>query len=160
METLETEKFWADIWEAWWSGIYTERELWNESVGDVKAFFRRLMSLKYHMSIDLYSTIYQVDRSVQSHAFRKITRDQIYATKVGTDTYIETSKPVKATKNHYGYITSTSSSDLNQNLSVYDVTEDGAISKALAYANSGYKGLSYQLLPLIESIAYTIISTN
>jgi hypothetical protein len=148
MKTAETKKFWADIWEAWWSGIYIERELWNESVGDIKSYFRRLISLKYHMTIDLYSTVYNVDRTVQSHTFRKITRDQILAIKVGTDTYIETSKPIKATKSHYGYITSisqsTSSSDLNQNLSLYDVTEDDAISKTLAYANSGYKGLSHQ----------------
>src|SRR5436190_287617 len=105
------------------------------------------------MSIDLYSTVYRVDRSVRSHTFRKITRDQIHVTKVGTGTCIETSKPINSTKNPYGYIASISksmsSSDLIQSLSMYDVTEDGAVSKTLMYANSGYKGLSHRLLTLI-----------
>ena len=147
MESIETQKFWADVWEAWWSGIFMERELWNEDVEDVKSFFRRLICLKYHMSIDLYSTVYRVDRSVRSHTFRKITRDQIRVTEVWPDTCIQTSKPVKSGKFPCGYIASVvsrspSSSNLDQSLSVYDVTEDGAVSKTLAYVNSGCKGLS------------------
>jgi hypothetical protein len=146
METIETEKFWADTWEAWWNGIFMERELWNENVRDIESFFRRLMCLKYYMSIDLYSTVYRVDRSIRSHISHKITRDQIRVTQIGTDIDIQTTKTSRSAKIPYGYIASvsrpTSSSEPEQTLSVYDVTEDNAISKILMYVNSGYKGLS------------------
>ena len=172
----KSEKFWADAWESWWSGICRERELWNEDMGDVISTLRRLIFLKYQPIIDLFSTYHVIDRSVQTLSFEKVTMEHVRVKKVERgDCRIQTclisAPPSLQQKNPppFGYIaiiskpaaSSFSQSDPapdqepnsvpsqqsdpsywpDQNLMVYDVTENGAASKAIAYANAGVKGL-------------------
>src|SRR5438876_2871344 len=122
MSSKEVEKFWADIWEAWWCAICTERELWHETLLDIHSYFRRLIILKYS---DLYSTVYRVDRTPFSENIRQpISRDQIQVTPLAADANIRTSIATSnSPKSPYGYIASVPY-DLGQFSSIYDVRED------------------------------------
>lgn len=40
-------KAWGDLWEAYWMCILSERDLWSQSIADIKVFFHRFFILKY-----------------------------------------------------------------------------------------------------------------
>lgn len=46
-------KLWADIWEAYWACILSEREIWGEDVEDIKCIFRQLLLLKHRALLPL-----------------------------------------------------------------------------------------------------------
>jgi len=50
------EKFWADIWEAYWGALFIEREMWNDGVEDLVGCLRYLVYLKFDALLDDFST--------------------------------------------------------------------------------------------------------
>lgn len=58
------DKFWVDIWEAWWACLFFEREIWGDDVEDLVSFLKRMIELKYWGLVEKYSTNRRVDQGV------------------------------------------------------------------------------------------------
>ena len=46
---MKDEKFWADIWEAYWGALFLERQLWNDRVDDLLSFLQHFIHLRYQL---------------------------------------------------------------------------------------------------------------
>jgi hypothetical protein len=44
-ESVTAQKFYADLWEAYWACLFFEREMWNDQIFDLLLFLRRLLQL-------------------------------------------------------------------------------------------------------------------
>ena len=69
------DKFWADLWEAWWACLFWEREIWGDGVEDLISCLRRIMSLKYHGLIEMYCTQPSLDRETNDTGLRLTKKD-------------------------------------------------------------------------------------
>jgi hypothetical protein len=46
VERATYDKFWADLWEAYWGALFLERQLWNEGDEDLVRFIREMVFLR------------------------------------------------------------------------------------------------------------------
>ena len=145
-------KFWSDIWEAFWGVIFHEREVWNEDIEDILSILRHLIFRKYSAVIEKYSTIYVRDVNPENMLSRFIDTDHADISVKGIDRddpYVtECLGPGFAGDEecNYGYLAtaallSNSSSDTGTRVSIYAVHKETAISRALFYLNFGCKGI-------------------
>lgn len=154
----KTDKFWADLWEAWWAGVFLEREMWGDDIDDLMSVLRRLMFLKYRQLAEHYSTACFLDRN-QSNIPFIATDDQVLVTDIhAKDERIKkylgkTSSLYTNDLIPYGYLatlpipvdlipdSNVSPGTDSHNISVFSMKRDIAISKTLAYAREGYTGM-------------------
>ena len=47
-----TDKFWADMWEAYWGALFIERKLWNDDEEDLISWLRVLLYLQLETLIE------------------------------------------------------------------------------------------------------------
>ena len=146
-------KFWADIWEAYWEIIFRERELWNEGIDDLLSVLRLLMFRKYSTIIENYSTIYLDDINPASLCLPSTpaTRDGIlYKTVDRHDPHVVDClgpAPLQMDDYHYGHLATVTApsigvGDTTQAVSIYAISKETAGSRALFHLNSGCKGLA------------------
>lgn len=154
----KVDKLWADLWEAWWAGIFFERELWNDDIVDLLSILRRLMFLRYRPLVEHFSTghrLIQKDQSDLSHIIPNVSASltEVY----GDDERIVECLGPRPTDNDeivpFGYlitfsipVNSTSDCDLSSqtdqySYSIFATTKETAISKASTYAGAGYRGM-------------------
>jgi hypothetical protein len=48
------DKFWGDVWEAWWGALFLERKLWNDNEDDLVSCLRILVWLQHYDLIRNY----------------------------------------------------------------------------------------------------------
>jgi len=60
----DKEKFWADVWEAWWGAAWLERDLWSEGFEDLQSIQHHLIYLCRKRVFDTYSLDYIFDSSI------------------------------------------------------------------------------------------------
>jgi hypothetical protein len=41
------DKWWADVWEAYWGALFIERKLWNDDEEELTSFLRRLIYIQF-----------------------------------------------------------------------------------------------------------------
>ena len=134
----KTDKFWADIWEAYWGGLFLERELWNESVDDLTSYLRSLLYLRYQPLINVYSTnpLINIGTNVQQSKLR-VTEKDIDVQEIVNDPLINKCLEGKVDNGRpYGYLATLKQSRPNESESMFALTRDDAISKFVRYKNS------------------------
>ena len=67
------DKFWADLWEAYWGALFLEREMWNDDQEDLTACLRGLFCVRYPELIDNYAA----DRLFTLGPLTHKTRDDV-----------------------------------------------------------------------------------
>ena len=134
------DKFWADIWEAWWACCFSEREIWGDDVDDLDSFLRRLIELKYWTLVKRYSTKLEFDQESSIHHHVNVDQsEQVHIDEVWT-THADIRQclgPVldDQTKDFLGYL-----GTLGPDISSYSQEWDVAVSIALFYSKHGCKG--------------------
>jgi hypothetical protein len=76
-DSKNRDKFWADIWEAWWACLFSEREMWGDGVDDLISFLRRIIELKYWRLLETYSSILQIQMEESTIYHINIDEDDI-----------------------------------------------------------------------------------
>ena len=136
-----SNKFWADVWEAWWACCFSEREIWGDDVDDLVSCLRRLIELKYWTLVKKYSTNLGIDRESSIHHRMNIDQnEQVHTEEVWT-TNADIRQCVGSVlkdknKEFLGYL-----GILGSDILSYSEEIDIAISSALFYAKHGYKGI-------------------
>jgi hypothetical protein len=140
--TWKSIKFFADLWEAWLGGVVWEQELWGENEV-VESFLRSLLLLRYGPVIELYSTRLWIDRPATKFPIT-LSQDQVTITIVDSNDdvivkYI--TKPTERAKPYtFGYL-ARMCEDKGCRLSIFARERAVAVSKLIAYARAGYRGL-------------------
>ena len=157
------DKFWADLWEAWWAALFLEREMWDDNIDDLLSFLRRLIFLKYRPLVEHYSTICFLDKIVHSN----VPYFQVTDINAQDKRITKCLRPKSYNNNElipYGHLTTFSvpvipvpDSDLSSlsnacSASVFSVTEMTAISRPLNYVRKGFRGTNHSI--------YTFFSAN
>jgi hypothetical protein len=166
--TLEADKYFADLWEAFWCAVLTERELWNQDqhpIEDLRKVTRDLMYRRYRPIIDSYSTNFVVPKdtttspAIISTTSRQISAPQIVATVKDVTLKVITTKDDKiheslgqVREEVLGYVatifdttgptttsTTHNTSPRPASISIYAATPEEATSKALQWTNMGVK---------------------
>lgn len=154
------DKFWADLWEAWWAIVFLEREKWDDDIDDLKSIIRRLIFLKYRPLAEHYSTVLIMDRSTRTNIPSVITEDQI--SMIPIDVNNERIKICIKSKTKYdkdvvpfGYLatlslpinpdpdSNVSSQKNSYTISLFSSTQEMAKSKAFDYATKGWIGTNH-----------------
>lgn len=151
---LSRDKFWADIWEAWWACCFWERELWGDDIEDLLSCLRRIMELKYRGLVQGFSTRRIMDGPSNKNTDRRSTMSvvdvrseqgivDVKEIRRGDDAICEwlgTALPGKE-KDFLGYLANLNE-ELGGPISIFAFDKDVAVSTALAYAKFGYKSIT------------------
>jgi hypothetical protein len=146
------DKFWADIWEAWWACCFSEREIWGDDIDDLLSFLRRIIELKYWGLLERYSTDRHPNQEEESihHSVNVDEHEKVNIREVWSndDNICEWLRPAVAAKEKefLGYLAT-----LGSDISIYDEDPEVAISTALLYSKYGHKGdIAPKLFQLTE----------
>ena len=143
----DKDKFWADIWEAWWACCFSEREIWGDDIDDLISFLRRIIELKYWGLVERYSGRKQPvqGESPIHHPVSDGENEQVHVREVqrGDDDICEWLGPAlpDQKEDFLGYLAT-----IAFDISVYSEDIEVAVSTALLYAKYGYRGTVSQKL--------------
>ena len=136
----DRDKFWADIWEAWWACCFSEREIWGDNIDDLISFLRRIIELKYWGLVERYSTCKQPYQE-ESSIHRPVSdgeNEQVPVREVqrGDNDICEWLGPASPKqKNEFlGYLAT-----IPFDISIYSEDREIAVSIALLYSKYGYR---------------------
>lgn len=137
----DAEKFWADVWKAWWGGCFWEREIWgDDDIEDLLSCLRRIMALKYRGLVQRYSTDRRVARGVSSKREpMNIDSEYVVAREVRREdaTICEWIGAPSGNNNCHilGYLATS-----RCGIEIFAVEESEAVSITVAYAKRGSNG--------------------
>ena len=145
-----TDKFWADMWEAYWGALFIERRLWNEDDEDLVSVLRVLL----YFRIGALLPEFGVDPFFISETVPNIPliipKDDIETVVVTDHPSLDLSPEVKKHVGDLGYrakIKSTSSHKVD--ICIFSETKDDAISNLILYCSAPWStySLSFSLSP-------------
>jgi hypothetical protein len=142
----EIEKFWADLWEAWWASCFSEREFWDDDVDDLSCILRRIIEVKYRVLVERYSAtgvIIQTEPSIQNdNRMDEIEPSEVHVEEVWTsndDIRAWWIPHLSGRDNMFlGY-----SAKIGSDISCFAQSLEDAVSSAASYFKYGYKGTCY-----------------
>ena len=82
------DKFWGDVWKAWWGCCFWEREVWGDDIHDLLSCLRKIMALKYRGLVQRYSTNRPVIRGSFKHERMNVFNERAVREVWRTDTAI------------------------------------------------------------------------
>jgi hypothetical protein len=135
-------KYWADLWEAWWTCIMFERQLWNEDTRDIEAILQTLILKKYQKLMEFSTCICTVEAQRSETEGLKVNKNDVEITRITRshpvlEECLGASDEVKEDL-LLGYLAKLTIPGTERYLTSYALTENDAVKNIIEFAESGH----------------------
>jgi len=132
-----TDKFWADMWEAYWGALFIERRLWNDDDEDLVSVLRVLLYFRIGPLLPEFGVDPFFTSERAQNLPRVIPKGDIDTVVVRDHASLNLSPEVKKNVGDLGYrakIKSTSRHDVD--ICIFSEIRDDAISNSILYCSA------------------------
>jgi len=135
----QTDKFWADIWEAYWGALFLERQLWNEDDTDLVRCLRVLVHLRHDVLIREFGMVPYFRSDLVQNFPQFISQTDIDTVLVKDHPALKIPPDFIERKDFFGYRATIKSSSNHyrdyRDVRVFSEVEDDAISDLILYCS-------------------------